>query len=86
MYLFQNMCISALPGLDHMILRSADRQECVPHMHPPILSLIPMPTHPIACALQNYQTLEQFLKSLYWDIRVGIYSIYYTWYPDPMDY
>ena len=48
-----------------MIIRSADSQGLLLHTLPPMLSGIPMPTHTISYAVQNYQTLEQFLESLY---------------------
>ena len=48
-----------------MIIRSADSQVLLLHTPPPMLSGIPMPTHTISYAIQNYQTLEQFLESLY---------------------
>ena len=48
-----------------MIIRSADSQGLLLHTPPPMLSGILMPTHTISYAVQNYQTLEQFLESLY---------------------
>ena len=48
-----------------MIIRSADSQGLLLHTPPPMISGIPMPTHTISYAVQNYQTLEQFLESLY---------------------
>ena len=48
-----------------MIITSADSQGLLLHMPPPMLSGIPMSTHTISYAIQNYQTLEQFLESLY---------------------
>ena len=48
-----------------MIIRSTDIQGLIIHTPPPMLSGIPMPTHTISYAVQNYQTLEWFLESLY---------------------
>ena len=48
-----------------MILRYADSQGLLCHTPQPILSAIPMTTCTILYALQNYQTLERFLESLY---------------------
>ena len=48
-----------------MIIRSADSQGLLLHTPPPMLSGIPTPTHTISYAVQNYQTLERFLESLY---------------------
>ena len=48
-----------------MVIRSADSQGLLLHTPPPMLSGIPTPTHTISYAVQNYQTLEQFLESLY---------------------
>ena len=52
-------------GLNHMIIGSADSQGLLLHTPPPMLSGILMPTHTISYAVQNHQTLEQFLESLY---------------------
>ena len=48
-----------------MVIRSSDSQGLLLHMPPPMLSGILAPTHTISYAVQNYQTLEQFLESLY---------------------
>ena len=48
-----------------MIIGSADSQGLLRHTPPPILSGILTPTHTISYAVQNYQTLEWFLESLY---------------------
>ena len=48
-----------------MIIRSADSQGLLLHTPKPMLSGIPTPTHTTSYAVQNYQTLEQFLESLY---------------------
>ena len=48
-----------------MIIRSADSQGLLLHTLPPMLSGIPTPTHTTSYVVQNYQTLEQFLESLY---------------------
>ena len=48
-----------------MIIRSADSQGLLLHTPKPMLSGIPTPAHTISYAVQNHQTLEQFLESLY---------------------
>ena len=59
-----------------MVIRSSDSQGLLLHMPPPMLSGILTPTHTISYVVQNYQTLEQFLESLYID-QCKHYVIHY---------